>query len=163
MPINPKRVVDRVLSRIANSEYSLTVHYPKATVKPSGTGAIALPVSPLMAKPNPQTVPDIDESEPVDGPVTVKCLFTEAALLRQTMHEHRLAEVVGWSRQSTALARVAQADAEVPNNRTIFDGADHVVVNGAKYRVLNVIKVASGMSTNGTYYINLSGYVGFTE
>jgi len=156
MAVTSRRVVDRVLDRIRASEYTLTVVYPVSPVVPSGTTAIPLPTSPLLSytAPAPETG---EEPERVQPSLTMRCLFTEVAMLGQLRQERMSSDVGGWSRETTALARVASDDAELPQGGTVFDGAAHVEVNGMRYKVMNVVKQAASTSVLGTYYVHLGG------
>lgn len=156
MAVTSRRVVERVLDRIAASEYRLTVIYPVAPTVPTGTTAIPLPVSPLLPSitPTPETG---EEPERVQPSITMRCLFTEVAMLGQLRQERMSGDLGGWSRETTALARVSADDAELPQGGTVFDGAAHVEVNGARYKVLNVVKQSASTSVLGTYYVHLGG------
>lgn len=156
MTINTRRVTDRVRQRIRSSEYRLTVVYPLLVSKPTGVSPISLPVSPLMRTPNP--TPENDEyKERVQPEVTMPCLFTEVSLIGDLRKDRLSAEVGGWTRETTAVARVDTADADSPTGGTVFDGCDHVEVEGRRYKVLNVVRQAAGTTRDGTYYVLLQG------
>lgn len=156
MAITPARVTARVLARIANSEYTLTVFYPKATTKPTGAGANPLPMSPLLPTPNPVSAIE-DLPERVLPEVSMPCLFTEVSMISQAQRGRVEADVGGWMQGTVALARVSTADAELDSGGTVFDGAAFVEVSGRRYRVINVVRVTASTTTQGTYYIQLTG------
>jgi hypothetical protein len=156
MPPNTARVAAAVLNRIANSEHELTVHYPKKRVGPAGVSPVALPVSPLIAAPNPQKPVDADfDYEPVEEPVTMPCLFLSVT----TMGEARKARLdpnsAGWSHDATALARVRRTDAERTDGRSVFVGASHVSVNGQRFKILAWSKMGNSMTEAATYQVML--------
>jgi hypothetical protein len=158
MPINPRRLTQRVISRIRQSEYRLTVYYPVAKTTPQAGGVSSLPVSPLMAKPvTPPVLPD--EPERVNPDVTVPCLFLEVALTGDYRQKRLEASLGGWTMETTAVARVVGSDVENQTGGTIFDGCEFVEVLGRRFRVLNVIRETPSMSTLATYYVLLTGAV----
>jgi hypothetical protein len=157
MRANAQRVTARVVERIRQSEYRLTVYYPKAVTKPTGAGTpVPLPVSPLVRPPNPQAETGI-EPDRVLPDLTMPCLFTNAALLSEFRQRRVDAEVGGWRRDTTGLARVLARDAERSEGGTVFDGCDYVEVDGQRYRVQNVVKQAASTTRLGTYYVLLTG------
>jgi hypothetical protein len=157
MPVSARRVTERVIDRIRQSEYRLTVFYPKATTKPTSTGQpIALPSSPLVRPPNPQPETGI-EAERVLPEVTMQCLFTNATMLSEFRQRRVEAEVAGWRRDTAALARVQASDAERSEGGTVFDGCDFVEVDGRRFRVQNVVRQAASTAKLGTYYVLLTG------
>lgn len=157
MAINPNRVTQRVLERIAQSEHLLTVYYPVAKTMPVVEGPTSLPVSPLLAKPNPQARPSQD-FERVKPEVSMKCLVLELSMIRQIYHEHVKARVPGWTREVSLIARVDAAEADLDGGKsTVFDGSAYVDVDGRRFTVVNVIRESSSLTYAGTYYVYLTG------
>jgi len=134
----------------------MTIHYPLEVVKPSGQSLTSMPVSPLVRKPDPR--PDITlGKEPSRPCVTIQCLFTPVASLSDMRAERIKAEVGGWVRETTALARVVGSEVELGPGVTVFDGCDYVDVGGSRHKVLNVTLQAASTTAVGTYYVLLSG------
>lgn len=156
MGVSGRRVTERIIKRIRDSEYRLSVYYPVAKMKPTGSTPISLPVSPLLAKPNPQ-VDTGEEPERILPEITLQCLFTEVSLIGEYRRDRMEVEVGGWSRETTALARVIAAEADRDDGGTVFDGCDFVEVMGRRYRVLNVVRQSASTTSLGTYYVLLTG------
>lgn len=156
MPVSGRRVTERVIKRIRESEYRLTIYYPIAKTKPTGSTPVSLPVSPLLAAPNPQADSG-DEPERIIPDITLNCLFTEVSMMGEYRRDRMEVEVMGWSRETTALARVVAAEADRSDGGTVFDGCDFVEVQGRRYKVLNVVRQAASTTALGTYYVLLTG------
>jgi hypothetical protein len=157
MPVNAKAVTDRVIARIRSSDYQLTVYYPVVRTPLPGTTPTVLPPSPLSPRPQPKQETGVDPDR-VLPEVTVQCLFLEAT----TMGDHRrtqlAAELSGWHRDITAVARVAGEDVELTDGGTVFDGCDFVELDDRRrFRVLNVVAQRASTSQQGTYYVMLAG------
>lgn len=158
MPVSGSRVTERVINRIRESEYTLTVYYPVAKTKPTGNTPVSLPASPLLAVPNPQ--PESGEDpERILPEVTLQCLFTEVSLMGEYRRDRMEVEVGGWSRETTALARVIASEASISTGGTVFDGCDFVEVNGSRYKVLNVVRQTASTTKLGTFYVLLTGAI----
>jgi hypothetical protein len=154
--INPRRVTDRVIDRIRSSEYTLTVYYPLDAPKPTGALPISLPVAPLIKTPDPR--PDSsDYAQRKQPEVSMRCLFTDVSVNSEYRQERVKAEISGWHRSTSALARVIASDASRPEGGTVFDGCDYVEIQGRRYKVLNVVLQSASTTPNGTYYVLLSG------
>lgn len=154
---NTGRVVDRVLNRIAKSEYRLTVHYPAVKDGPTGQGPITQPVSPLIRFSAPPVGTPVQEPDTVQPAVSMKCLFLDALSLGQFQQERVIVGAGPWSRETTGLARVSGSDCELDGGRTVFDGSAYVTVGDDRYKVLGVRKVSASGSRQGTYYVYLTG------
>jgi hypothetical protein len=156
MTINARRVAERVIARIRSSEYRLTIYYPKLQAKPVGTDPIALPTSPLVARPNPQRETG-DEPERVLSDITVPCLYLESSQLGDLRSVKMEAALAGWSQQFTALARVVASDVDRPEGGTAFEGCAFVEILGSRYKVLGVVRQSASTTSLGTYYVLLKG------
>jgi hypothetical protein len=156
MPVNAKAVTDRVIARIRASDYQLTVYYPVARTPLPGTIPTDLPPSPLKPRPQPKQETGVDP-ERVLPEVTVQCLFLEAVALGDYRRTQLAAELSGWHRDITAVARVVGEDVELSEGGTVFDGCDFVEVDGRRFRVLNVVAQRASTSQQGTYYVMLAG------
>lgn len=156
MGVSGRRVTERVIKRIRESEYRLKVFYPVAKTKPTGSTPVSLPVSPLMATPAPQ-IETGAEPDRILPELSLQCLFTEVSLIGEYRRDRMEVEVGGWSRETTALARVIAAEADRPDGGTVFDGCDFVEVQGKRYRVLNVVRQSASTTSLGTYYVLLTG------
>jgi hypothetical protein len=156
MPVTGRRVTERVIKRIRESEYTLRVYYPIAKTKPTGTTPVSLPVSPLLPAPRPQAAPG-EDPERILPELALRCLFTEVSLIGEYRRDRMEVEVGGWSRETTALARVVATEADRPDGGTVFDGCDFVEVQGRRYKVLNVVKQSASTTSLGTYYVLLTG------
>lgn len=157
MPISAGRVTARVIERIKSSEYLMRVYYPVARSKPTGTTVVPLPVSPLIPKPNPQPPPE-DEPDRVQPYVELQCLLTETAAIGDLRRQQLEAQVGGWNREVTAMARVVASEADRVGG-TVFDGCAYVEVSGQRYKVLSVVRQAASTTPLGTYYVLLTGAV----
>lgn len=157
---NTGRVVDRVLARIAQSEYRLTVHYPAVKDGPIGEGPIAQPVSPLIRFSAPPTVgTPVEEPDTLQPAVTMNCLFLDALSLGQIQQQRVVVAGGAWARETTGLARVSADDCEREGGRTVFEGSAYVTIGDERYKVLGVRKVSASGSRKGTYYVYLTGAV----
>ena len=156
MPVNARNVATRVIRRIRDSEYRVTVVYPVVKAKPTGMPMASLPAGALQAKPNPQ-VETGEEPERVQSDVTMPCLFTDASLLGEYRQRRVEAEIGGWSRETTALLRVVASDATSPEGGTVFDGCAYVEVEGRRYKVLSVVPQGASTARPGTFYVLLTG------
>ena len=153
----PKSVAGRVRTRIAESAYTLTVYYPARVPGPTGTTPLAAaPVSPLIKAPAP-TKPNELFVDAAREPITLPCLFTNTSVMSQARQESFKAQLGGWSLGVEALARVDSAEATREDGETIFVGCDHVSVDGKRYQVLQVVKMGSSVSKDGSYYVLLKG------
>jgi len=156
MAISGRRVTERVIERIEASEYRLKVYYPVVRTKPTGTSPVSLPVSPLVKAPDPEPPADEDPDR-ILPEVTMRCLFLEASLVGDYRRQQMAAQVGGWSREVTALARVTATDAELATGGTVFDGCDFVEVLGRRFKVTNVVRQSASTTLLGTYYVLLTG------
>lgn len=156
MAVNPRRVTARVVERIRRSEHSLRVVFPVLKAKPTGTSPIAMPISPLMPKPNPQPVSD-EDPERVQSDAVVKCLYLESAVMADVRNPRLEATLGGWNREIRGYARVIASDIEKPGGGTILDGCDYVEVAGGRYQVMSIVKATASMVKTGTYYVVLTG------
>lgn len=158
MPKSSSRLVDKILARIEESEYELTVHYPAVRPVPSGVAPIQAPVSPMIPFKAPPVISQpVEEADPVRPPVTMKCLYVDGAGLYQLRQQRVQVSEQVWGREIKALARVNAADVELDGNQTVFEGASHVMIGTERFVVLGLSKVAASWSRKGTYYVYLTG------
>ena len=74
--------------------YELTVFYPKKRVALILGAPTQLPASPLLRVPNPQKPVDADvEYEPIEEPMTMKCLFLSVTTMSEARKERLQAAV----------------------------------------------------------------------
>lgn len=152
-----KSVAGRVRTRIAESAYTLTVYYPTRVPGPVGTTPLATaPVSPLIKAAAP-VKPDQLYVDAVREPVTLPCLFTNTSMLSQARQESFKAQLGGWTIGVEALARVDHTEATREDGETVFVGCDYVLVDNKRYQVLQVVKMGSSVSKDGSYYVLLKG------
>ena len=158
MPPNSRRVVERILERIAASEYTLTVHFPAVRPGPTGTGPIQQSASALVPFALPPAMSPLpDDPEPQEPPVSMKCLYLDAAGLYQLRQQRVQVNDAGWNREVKALVRVDAAAVEVSASNTIFDGCAYVTVGDERFKVLGVSKLGASGTALGTYYVYLTG------
>jgi len=156
MAVNPRRVAERVVERIRSSDYTLRIVFPRAKPKPTGTTAIPLPSSPLVAVPNPQSASE-EEIERIQSDIVVKCLYLEAGALSDLRSQQIQAQMTGWTRDFRGYARVIASDVDRPGGGTVLEGCDYVEVAGGRYKVLSVVRASASMMDSGTYYVVLTG------
>ena len=152
-----KSVASRVRARIAESEYTLTVHYPVRTAGPTGaTPLAAAPVSPLVRAPAP-AAPNTLYVDTVREPITMPCLFTNTSVMSQARQERFKSQLGGWTLGVEALARVNKTEAVREDGESVFVGCDYVQVDEKRYQVLQVVSMGSSVSKDASYYILLKG------
>lgn len=152
MPPNFRRVEAQVEARILASPHRVTFYYGKARTSPSGSGPVALPVSPLVQAPNP--APVVSEETLLD-PQTMACLYLETTQLSDARRDKLGADLGGWSEQARALVRVRAQDALRPEGGLYFEGAAYAMVGSRRFRVLGWSQTGGSGSTTGSYYVQL--------
>lgn len=154
MPPSYARVEAAVNARIAASAYAVTLYY--GTVRPTPTGAMptTLPVSPLVATPNP-TRPT--EEVPLDRAesVTIPCLYTELSQLSESRRAKLSASLGGWTHDTRALIRVRAADVRRPQGGLWLEGVQYAELNARRYKVLGWTQTGGSGSLDGSYYVQL--------
>jgi len=156
MPPNTSRVAQAVLGRIAASVYELTVFYPKKRVALILGAPTQLPASPLLRVPNPQKPVDADvEYEPIEEPMTMKCLFLSVTTMSEARKERLQADMRTWSHNATALVRVRRSDAERADGQPVFFGSSHAEVNGDRFKILAWSKMGNSLTEGVTYHVLL--------
>lgn len=158
MAVNARRVSERVIARIRASDYTMRIVFPYARTKPTGATAVPLPVSPLLAKPNPQPVPE-EEPERILPDLEVPCLYLETSALSDLRSTRAGADIAAWDRDIKAYVRVISADVDKPEGGTVLDGCDYVEIAGTRFKVMSVVRPAASMINSGTYYVALTGAV----
>lgn len=153
MPPNFRRVEAQVEARIAASPHRVTFHYGKARTSPTGSGPGSLPLSPLVAAPNPTVGADLDDG--LSDPQTMPCLYLETTQLSDARREKMGADLGGWSELARALVRVRAQDARRPDGGLYFEGAAYATVGDRRFRVLGWSQTGGSGSTTGSYYVQL--------
>jgi hypothetical protein len=156
MKRNARMVTQRVIARIRSSDYLLVVYYPHKRPALTGAARTSLPASPLVASPNPKPTAE-EEADRSRPEVEMPCLFLETSALGELRQREVTAGLAGWTKDTSALARVTTEDADLTDGNTVFDGCDFVEVSGRRYRVQNVVRQASSVTDSGTYYVLLTG------
>lgn len=159
MPPRGDRINARIRERIEASEYQLTVYFAEVRPKPTGIAPLSIDqVSLLLPTATPTATPD-EAPEQVQPSVTMKCLFTDAYQLTDLRQRRLGVDNSAWTRDTTALVRVLPDDVELPSGGLVFDGCKWVEIEGRRYKVLEVVRVAVSSEKAGTYYVYLSGSV----
>lgn len=153
MPPNFRRVEAQVESRILASPHRVTFHYGKARSSPSGAGPLTLPVSPLVAAPNPAL--NAESEDGLSDPQTMACLYLETTQLSDARRDKLGTDLGGWSEQARALVRVRALDAQRPDGGLYFEGAAYATVGARRFRVLGWSQTGGSGSTTGSYYVQL--------
>lgn len=153
MPPNYRRVEARVDERIARSEHQITFHYGKKRSTPTGPGPVALPVSPLITKPNPVLAPPVAEA--LIEPQTMACLYLELTQLSDARRDKLRAQLGGWTDQARALVRVRQQDVQRPEGGLYLEGVAYAMVGDRRFQVLGWSQTGGSGSTTGSYYVLL--------
>lgn len=139
------------------SEYTATVVYPLVRPTPIGTAPLASSgVSPLLPTALPGPTPD-ELPEQVKPPVSFPCLLTDTLTMGEAKQSKLQASMGAWALQTQVAIRVLQEDVELGGGRTVFDGCQWVEIDGKRYEVLNMSKMATSMERSGTYYVFLRG------
>lgn len=156
----------RLAARFAASNATITVVYPPARAAIAGTAPVPLrPVSPLTgltAAPSAQYPPAAPTpSRPTAGPF--KVIWTDNVRLTLNAKQPSVGPD-GWAQGAEALCRVLASDAYLdPSDTTagtIFDGADAVIRNGRRYRVMKSETSNSNFADPFSFYIWLEGAIG---
>lgn len=150
-----------IIDRIDRSPLTLTIVFPPAAVIPVVASPSTAPVNPLT---RPEPAPAVLTADPVGSPsdLTMNCLWIDTAVLADTPgHEMIKLKQLGWVVEATALVRVKVKDAALdltnPYAGNWFDKALRVEHSGNRYKVLQVIPMASGSKIPVTYHVWLGG------
>lgn len=158
---NAANIAARMVARIRSSVHQLTIHYPAAVTKPSGTSPSASgPLSPLTGvKPVETLAPAV--TTPIKPPVTLGCLWYDATALGDLKRNSTTAEALGWVVGAEVMAVVTVADGAVnpnlPAKDTLFDNCDYVVHDEQRHEVLRVTPVGASFAKPYCYYVWLKG------
>ncbi len=152
----------RLLARIDESDFELTVSYPPPRPAVIAASPGTAPQSPLTgARPTRAVFPT--PPTPAQPSVSMKCLWYDATRSVNTAlaGDQRVMAAVGWIAGADALAQVKVEDAALdPDDylgKTVFTGAEIVTFHGHRYRVLSTQPVGAGHRTPTTYYVWLQG------
>lgn len=153
MPPNFRRVEAQVEARIQRSPHTVTFFYGKARTSPASP-ANALPLSPLIAKPNPGMTTGLAEQTVMDSQ-SMRCLYIETTQLSDARRERLDATLGGWSNDTRALIRVLAQDASRPDGGLFFEGVAYAEVGSRRFQVLGWSQSGGSGSTTGSYYVQL--------
>lgn len=152
----------RMARRVAESPFSLTIHYPakRATVVDTSPGAA--PLRPLTGtRPAPKLVTPAEEPDPTLPSVTMPCLWLDATRISDLTGTAQRAKLQGWVAGAEVMATVLASDAavvpELPEGDTKFDGADYVEKDGLRYLVLAVTPIGASFAPAHSYAVWLRG------
>lgn len=153
MPPNFRRVETQVEARILRSPHVVTFFYGKARTSPASPAA-NLPISPLIAKPDPGMTTGSAEPAVMESQ-SMRCLYIETTQLADARRERLDATLGGWSNDTRALIRVRAQDARRPDGGLYFEGVAHAEVGTRRFQVLGWSQSGGSGSTEGSYYVQL--------
>jgi len=154
---------ERIIARIRESPFSLTVHFPAQRQVATGSSPTSAPVSPLT---RPYTAQAITPPEtPSRAPLDMPCLWysgydgSSTAVRRGELTRGGFT----WRQDADAMARVLSTDAELdplqPYGESVFSRCTHVEFQGKQYKVVGVNPVTSGWKQATSLHVWFTGEV----
>lgn len=155
---------ERMAARIAESPYSLIVHFPVVRQVATGSSPGTAPISPLT-RPGPTAAFELTPGTPSAAPVTMKCLWYSAygGSASSSIRNEWDRGFSAWVAGADALARVRTVDAGVAEGESygtsVFSRCEAVEFEDKRYRVIGVYPVTAGWKRPATLHVWLAGAV----